>query len=198
MLPLLRKRELDLAVLVTNEIEDAPELHITKLNQHKGYFVVRSRHPLLASRDVLTLRSVLQFPVVMASRVPTSLLKQFLVGEMGKSTDHSTAKSFPTIACESVAMMKKIVAETDAVSILPFNVVLAEVRTGQLVVLPLVPPLKKVDFGIVRLAQRSLSPIGETFVRLLREVDAELLEFEEKNAPKIPATPKRVRSSMTS
>lgn len=57
-------------------------------------------------------------------------------------------------------MMKKIVAETDAVSILPFNVVLAEVRTGQLVVLPLVPPLKKVDFGIVRLAHRSLSPIG--------------------------------------
>jgi DNA-binding transcriptional LysR family regulator len=191
LLPLLRKRELDLAVLIVGSAENDPELHITRLNQHRGYFVVRSGHPLLASKGELTLQSILKFPAVMASRVPTSILKQFLIGEMGNSTNHFPAKSFPAIACESVAMMKMIVTETDAVTILPMNVVSAEVRSGQLVVLSLVPPFLQVDFGIVRLAHRSLSPLGETFVRLVLEVDAELLECEHKNASRVLAAPRR-------
>jgi DNA-binding transcriptional LysR family regulator len=194
LIPLLRKRELDLAVIAVGEIEVEPELHITRLNQHQGYFVVRSRHPLLASQGELTLQSILKFPMVMASRVPTSVLKQFLASEMGNSTKHSPTKSFPAIACESVAMMKMIAAETDAVGILPLNVVWAEVRSGQLVVLSLVPPFLNVDFGIVRLAHRSLSPLGETFVRLLLEVDAELLDFEQKNISSVLAAPRRARA----
>lgn len=88
--------------------------------------------------------------------------------------------------------MNTIVAGTDTVSLLPLNVVWNEVQAGQLVILSLVPPSMKVDFGIVRLAHRSLSPIGETFVRILQEVDAELLKFEEKNAPKVLAAPRHV------
>ena len=61
-------------------------------------------------------------------------------------------------------MMKMIVAETEAVGLLPLNTVMAEVQDGQLVVLSLVLPFLKVEFGIVRLAHRSLSPLGETFV----------------------------------
>jgi len=95
-------------------------------------------------------------------------------------------------------MMKMIVAETDAVGLLPLNTVIAEVRAGQLVVLSLVPPFLKVDFGIIRLAHRSLSPLGESFVRLQRDVDAEVLEFEEENAPKVIAAPNSTRSRVRS
>jgi hypothetical protein len=56
----------------------------------------------------------------------------------------------------------------------------------------------KAEFAILRLAQRSLSPIGETFVRLVQEVDAELLQFEQKNAPKALAPPTRARSAARS
>jgi hypothetical protein len=83
--------------------------------------------------------------------------------------------------------MKMIVAETDAVGLLPLNTVIAEVRAGELVVLSLVPPFLKVDFGIIRLAHRSLSPLGES--------------FEEENAPKVIAasnsTCSRVRSAFS-
>ena len=48
-------------------------------------------------------------------------------------------------------------------------------------------PFLKVEFGIIRLAHRSLSPLGESFVRLQLAVDAEVLEFEEENAPKLIA-----------
>jgi len=91
-------------------------------------------------------------------------------------------------------MMKMIVAETDAVGVLPLNTVIAEVRAGELVVLPLVSPFLKVDFGVIRLARRSLSPLGESFVRLQLEVDAEVLEFEEENAPKVIAAQNSTRS----
>jgi DNA-binding transcriptional LysR family regulator len=193
LLPLLRKRELELAVVGVSGMEVEPELHITGLNQHQGYFVVRKGHPLLASKEVLTLQRILQFPGVMTSRISPSILKQFLAGESEARTTHPSPKSFPAIACESVAMMKMITAETDTVGILPLNAVMAEVRAGRLVVLSLVPPFMKVDFGIVRLAHRSLSPIGETFVRILQEVDAELLNFEQKNAPRILGAPNHAR-----
>jgi len=94
--------------------------------------------------------------------------------------------------------MKMIVAETDAVGLLPLNTVIAEVRADELVVLSLVPPFLKVDFGIIHLAHRSLSPLGESFVRLQLEVDAEVLEFEEQNAPKVIAAPNPTRSRVRS
>jgi DNA-binding transcriptional LysR family regulator len=190
----LLKRELDLAVVAAATIENETELHVTKLNQHQGYFVVRGGHPLLMVRGVLTLQSVLQFPLVSASRIPTSILRPFLIDEIKKNANKSSPKSLPTIACESVAMMKRIAAETDAVSLLPLNVVSSELRNGELALLPLVPPSLKVDLVIIRLAHRSLSPLGETFVRLLQEVDAELLEFEQKNAQRFLARPSRARS----
>jgi DNA-binding transcriptional LysR family regulator len=146
------------------------------------------------SRAELTIPSILQFPVVMTSRFPISLLKQFLVDDK-KDATLSTARSFPAIACESVTTMKKIVAGTNTVTLLPLGVIWDEVQAGHLVVLSLAPPLMNIDIGIVQLAHRSLSPIGEIFVRTLQEVDAELSEFEQKNAPKFLAPRTRARSA---
>ena len=184
LLSALRKRELDLIVIAVPDIEIEPELHVTKMHPHRGYFVVRNGHPLLASGQQPTVEEILQFPMMMTQRFPISLLKQFLSGEQ-KHSRHSDPKSFPAISCESVAAMKKIVAQTDTVTLLPLNVVAEEVHAGKLVVLSAAPPALNVDFGIVRLAHRSLAPIAETFVRILQEVDEELSKFEQRNAPKI-------------
>ena len=81
---------------------------------------------------------------------------------------------------------------------LPLNVVWPEIQTGKLAVLPLAVPAMKVDFGVIRLAHRTLSPLGETFVRLLQEVDAELCDFEQRNAPKVLAAPRRAHSKARS
>jgi hypothetical protein len=43
----------------------------------------------------------------------------------------------------------------------------------------------RANFGIVCLAQRSLSPLGETFARMVREADGELVAWEEKSAGKL-------------
>jgi DNA-binding transcriptional LysR family regulator len=185
LLPLLRKRELDVAVVVLDEIETGPELQITRLNQHQGYLVVRRKHPLLKLRGGPSVRDILQFPLVSASHIPTTVLKHLLAGRESKTAAQSHPQSLPTIACESLATMKIIAAETDAVAILPLNFIWHELRTGRLSVLSLVPPAMNANFAIIRLAHRSLSPLGQTFVRFVQEVDSELTEFEQKNAPKV-------------
>jgi DNA-binding transcriptional LysR family regulator len=189
LLPMLHKRELDLVVVGLRGDTDDSDLHVTKLNEHQGYFVVRSRHPLLASKEAPTLQDILQFPLAMTSRVPTLVMKKILAGVPG--AEHSIAKSFPQIACESVAMMKMLAAETDAVSVLPLNAIMTEVRNGQLKILSFVPQWMKANFGILRLVHRRLSPVGETFLRLLLEVDAEVVEFEQMNTSKMLASSKR-------
>jgi len=45
---------------------------------------------------------------------------------------------------------------------------------------------------LVRLAKRSLSPLGETFVRTVLEVDAEVTALEEDAAKKLFPTQRRV------
>ena len=193
LLPLLRKRELDLAVVAVAGLSEDPEFHVTALQPHQAYFVVRKGHPLLRSKLKLPLQQILKFPLVTTSRITGHLLKGFLADAPESDMDQTAARSFPAIGCESVGMMKTIAAESDAVTILPLNTVVSGIQAGQLVALPLVVPLTRVAFGVVRLAHRRLSPLGETFVRILQQVDAELLEFEQKTAAKLFGSQKRSR-----
>lgn len=73
LLPLLRSCELDIAVIVVEGITDQPNLHITRLSRQQAYFAMRSGHPLLTSKLAPTLQSMLQFPMVMTSRLPIVL-----------------------------------------------------------------------------------------------------------------------------
>jgi DNA-binding transcriptional LysR family regulator len=194
LLPLIMKRELDLAVIIVDGMGEEPELHITRMNRHQGYFVVRSGHPLAtASKKALTLQQLLQFPVVMSSRLPPAMLKRLLVGTFGDNPDTDSMKSFPSIACDSIPMMKTIIADTDAVSVLPLSTVISEVQSRQFVILSLVAPWFDSEFGVVRLAHRSLSPIGETFVRMLQEEDEKVLKIEKKAIPKLFGAPRSAR-----
>ncbi len=72
------------------------------------------------------------------------------------------------------------------------------VMKRELVVLPLVAPWFHSEFGVVRLAHRSLSPIGEIFARILREEDAKVFGNEKKAIPKTFAAPRRARAKSRS
>jgi DNA-binding transcriptional LysR family regulator len=194
LLPLLEKRELDIVVIVADGKDEERDLHITRMNRHQAYFVVRGGHPLATSKRAPALQGILEFPVVMTSRLTGAMLKRFLSGAFGDKPVPPMAKSFPTIACESIAMMKTIIASTDAVALLPLNQVMAEVRSRQLFVLPIVVPWLQADLAVVRMAHRSLSLLGEAFVRTLQEEDAKLLEFERRAAAKLFAAPRRTHS----
>ncbi len=185
LLPLLRKRELDLGVMDVTIVEGDPELHTIKLNNHTGYLVLRAGHPLLKSKHSDPVEESWNYPLVTTSRFNNAMFKELAGVLLGvQRTAGSGTKSLVSVACESLYMMKTVALESDAVAILPLNVVAGEVERGELVALP-APDWVRANFGIVRLAHRSLSPLGETFVRLLQEADAELLEWEEKTTARL-------------
>jgi len=132
---------------------------------------------------------VLRYPFVSTSRFPSGVLRQFASESV--SADYPSPRAFPSIACESLAMMKNIAQESDAVAMLPLILLLPDLEAKTMAVLPLVLPMLEADFSIVRLARRSLSPLGELFVRTVLEVDAELAALEEEAAKTLFPAPRR-------
>ncbi len=183
LLPLLRHRELDLAVVAGIGVAPEKEFHLTALSHRQAYLAVRPDHPLLRQRRGLSLGDVLRYPFISTGRFPPGVLRQ-LVSESadGGNAAQSGPKSFPSIACESLAMMRNIALESDTVALLPLNLLLPDLEAKTMAVLPLAAPMLSSDLKIVRLAHRSLSPLGELFVRTMLEVDAEVATLEEKAA----------------
>ncbi len=193
LLPLVRKRELDLAVMDGSAAESDPELEVVKLQNHTGYLVLRAGHPLLKNENRDPVEESWNYPFVTTSRFSTAMFKELAGVLLGaQRAARLGTRSLVAVACESLQMMKTVALESDAVAILPLNVMADELERGDLVAIP-APDWVRANFAIVRLAHRSLSPLGETFVRLVQDADAELLAWEEKTAKRLfrPPPPRK-------
>lgn len=198
LLPLLRKRDLDVAVIDVTMAEQEEELAVVKLKNHRAYLVMRAGHPFLQTTQSSQLDQTWKYPFVTTSRFPLELFKGLAEAMLGqRQSDAAGAKTLVSVACESLHMMKDIAAASDAIAILPLSIVAEEVQRGELVAIP-APSWLKANFGIAHLAQRSLSPLGETFVRMVQEADQELLEWEETNATKLLSKKKKARAAKAS
>jgi DNA-binding transcriptional LysR family regulator len=196
-LPRLRRRELDLVIVDVRTMVVSQEFHVTPLALRQSFPAVRPGHPLLKHKGTLRMGDLLHYPFVSIARLPPAVLRQ-LVSESaeGENPARPGLKSFPSIACDSVPMIKNIVQTSDAVTILPLNTFLAEVEAQTLVALPSFQPLLNIESVIVRLARRTLSPLGELFVNTVQEVDAEVNTLVEKTAKKLlGAKARRTRSA---
>jgi len=172
LIPLLRRRDLDLVIGDATQFATDPDFIITALTPRQGYFVCRAGHSLL-KQTRLTLKDVMAFPLVFTGRLPPRFLGPLLAASRhpgGTGDPHNP----PAITCESLAMMKTIVAGSDAIAILPLGAIGPEVGSGTLAVLPLVEPWLYGNFSIIRLSRRTAPPSSEAFVQLLLETDAEL------------------------
>jgi len=192
--PLLRRRELDLVIGDATLFADDPEFLITPLSARQGYFVCRPGHPLLRQSD-LTLGDVVAFPLVATGRLTPRLLGP-LVAASRRKHGATEARSVPTITCESLTMMKTIVAGSDAIAILPLGAVSREAGSGLLAVLPLVEPWLHANFAILRLARRTPPPSSDLFVQLALRTDGQLSRItEEMHGICFPARRARRRRS---
>ncbi len=172
LLPLLRRRELDVVIGDASVITEDPEFHITGLAPRQGYFVCRKGHPL-SKQPSLTLTDILAFPLVSTSRLPPRLLGPIVAATrrpLGLADSHAG----PAITCESLGIMKTVVAGSDAIAILPLTAMVRDRDSSLFTVLPLVEPWLQGNFAIIRLARRTPPPSGDAFVRLLLATDAEL------------------------
>ena len=121
LMPLLRRRELDLVVGDATQFADDPEFIITALAPRQGYFVCRAGHPLL-KQPLPTLKDITAFPLVFTGRLAPRILGP-IVAASRRTGGAGDLRSPPSVACESIAMMKSIVAGSDGIAILPLGAI---------------------------------------------------------------------------
>jgi DNA-binding transcriptional LysR family regulator len=162
----LLRRELDLAVVGTLPRDDAGGLDLTPLSTWQGLFIVRRGHPLLGN-GALALDDVAACPIASTLRLGPAVTEPLLAAR-GRS---DSARPMPDFGCESMPMLKAVVATTDHVLFATLGVVAPELERGELAVLPVVEPQLASTFAIARVADRSLPAIADDIARAIVAAD---------------------------
>ncbi|MCY1269589.1 HTH-type transcriptional activator CmpR [compost metagenome] len=164
----LRQRLLDdaieLFVADVREFEGDPLLDIIPLRRHTGTLFCRPGHPLL-EHGPLALSDLADYALA-GTQLPVEVARA--IGELSGS-----AKPLG-IECDNFMVLKAVVAESDVISMAPWDVVAEDVANGRLAVLePLRNTQTSSAYGVVSHATRSLSPAARAMRDLLLEEDRE-------------------------
>lgn len=159
----LRQRLLDDAVELfvadSRELEGDPLLDILPLRRHAGTLFCRPGHPLLQRQTVQ-----------LAELSGYALAGTQLPEEVEQSLSTLAGRNKPLgIECDNFMVLKAVVAESDVVSMAPWDVVAEDVLAGRLAVLN--TPGGTSAYGLVSHAARSLSPAARAMRDLLLEED---------------------------
>jgi DNA-binding transcriptional LysR family regulator len=162
---------LDVAVAEVTAAEQEAQLSVERTGEHGGIFYCRSDHPLL-SRSPVTFEDISGFPFAM-SPLPGRVAPFFeRIGAAGR-IDPASGQFLPAITLDSVALMKRAVRETEAISWAPKVLIDPELRDGSFAALPFAPPWARLNYGIFRRADRPVTPALEMFLVELRAVEKE-------------------------
>ncbi|WP_044870637.1 LysR family transcriptional regulator [Pseudomonas sp. LFM046] len=163
----LRQRLLDdaieLFVADIRELEGDPLLEILPLRRHPGTLFCRPGHPLLGQEQV-------QLPDLARYAMAGTQLP----AEVARAIGTLSGSERPLgIECDNFMVLKALVAESEVISMAPWDVVAEDVRAGRLAVLNTpVSPQTSSAYGVVSHAARSLSPAARAVRDLLVEEDS--------------------------
>lgn len=164
--------ELDLAIAETSLAIDDGRLHVEPLPRHRGVMFCRSGHPLL-DRESIGLQDAWKYPLVLTS-LPLRFPERSGDSDNLSASQRSTAMRTPRIRVDNLAIARSIVMESDALSFAVPSQIASEVQDGRLATLPLDPPWLETNYGVIRRADRTLSPAAGAFLQILKDVEAEL------------------------
>jgi DNA-binding transcriptional LysR family regulator len=153
LLRLLRSRELDFFVAETSTLSREPDLDIEQLpSAHSVHFFARAGHPL-AGREHVSAVETLAWPFATPSRVPPRILEPMLLAHRAAAGTLAVPRPFPSIDCNGLAAVKRIVATSDAVSASILSCIATELESGKFVLLG-TEPWMHLQYGIVSLRGR--------------------------------------------
>ena len=167
-----RARDVDLIVLELSEVEQLEDFSCRELSAHQAVVVCRHGHPLAALKKPC-LDDLFAYPLA-GPRLPPHAARALAAEVPEAQRVAMTRAGLLTLECDSSSVLKSMLVESDAVSMMPRFMVEAEVRSGLLTVVRGIALGTRARFGAAWLARRTVSAAGERFMALLAEHDAAL------------------------
>ncbi len=164
----LLDNEIDFFVADIAEWQDDERFVCTPLPTEEFVWFCRTGHPLAAQQNV-TQHDLLRFPIV-TPRMPIWAVQWFAAAISDLESCHARKKMIPNIQCESYSILKRIVLSGDAVCAALTATIKEEVTNERLAILPVDAPLLTTHAGIVKLRDRSSSPLAEELIRIIQAI----------------------------
>jgi DNA-binding transcriptional LysR family regulator len=164
--------DIDVGIAEISEAEADDRLDIEPLPRHAGVLFVRHGHPLTGRRG-LTLDHVREFPLVL-TQIPARL--DTLVRRRRTRPRQATPprRLAPEIRVDTFGLVREIVMSGDAVGGGLRRQIRSDLRARRVEVLPLALPWLTTNYGIIRLAGRTASPLLVEFLNILRRVEDDI------------------------
>ncbi|MGO4331592.1 LysR family transcriptional regulator [Cupriavidus sp. M-11] len=162
----IEAEELDVFLGESTSIDKRPQLLVEDLPPIETGFFVRAGHPL-ARKSAVALQDLLGYPVAgphLPKRI-AAMLRQRLDEQVP-----GTARDLLTVACDQLLTVRSLVLETEAVGLVPSEMMKAECAAGtarRLAVLGFDDMWS--PYGVVTLAGRTRSPATQAFIAILQE-----------------------------
>jgi DNA-binding transcriptional LysR family regulator len=175
----LRSRELDFFVAEASTLTREPDLEVMPMPAHHPvYLVARAGHPL-AGRNGVSIEDALEWPFATPGRVPPRLLNPLLSAHRAASKRIAVARPFPSIECISLATVKRVVADSDAITGTILSCISSELESGRFVLLTREPWLH-LQYGVTSLKGLPLSRIAQRFLELTLDAERECAVDEQR------------------
>ena len=123
---------------------------------------------------------MLAHPIAALSRIPTRVLEPVLAALPRTANAHAALRAFPALLCTDLAMIKRLVADSDAITVTSLSCVAGELERNEFVVLGTEPWLQ-LRYGLVKLKAGSAA---EAMAQQFREyvLEAERVLGREEQA----------------
>lgn len=164
--------DVDVAIAEFGEIETDDRLEIEPLPRHRAVLFVRKGHPLTRRRG-MTLDDVAEFPLV-ATALPRRLAQLVRKRASPRGQSAPANVSIPDLRVDTFGLATQIVEFGDAVGVGLRTQLRGALRAGRIAILPLDLPWLTTNYGIIRQAGRTPSPLVVEFMHILRKVENEI------------------------
>lgn len=165
----VRARKVDIVVAELSDIAELNDFESMPMNVHRALVVCRSSHPLV-SQETLTPVDMFRYPMA-GPRLPSAVEKQLNQLAPPEFKETLLERGPLAIQCDSSAILKTIVMNSDAISMMNRFMIQAELVRGDLVCLPMPDMGIRMRYGVAWLAGRTISTAAETFIDILRQED---------------------------
>jgi DNA-binding transcriptional LysR family regulator len=178
LLPRLRSREVDFFVAEISTLRHEPDLVVEPMSVHALHFVGRRDHPL-ARRTGVTPVDTFAFPFAAPARIPPRLLAPMLSAKTKSADAASLARPFPSIECNVVSAVKRIVEGSDALTALTLSCMATELHERRLTLIGS-EPWMSVHYGVVSLKDRPMSSAAARLHEFVVDAEAAVTLQEEE------------------